>query len=169
MLVRMIQSTDAESFLALCHQLDRETSFMLLEPGERTTTVEEQRREIDALLSQENAALFVAEERERLVGYISGRGGIYKRERHTVYIVIGISQDFTRRGIGTRLFQALEAWARQRHLHRLELTVMAHNQAGIALYQKQGFTIEGIRRQALFVNASFIDEYYMAKLLDEAE
>lgn len=40
--------------------------------------------------------------------------------------------------------------------------------AGMALYKKQGFEIEGVRRQALVVNNHYVDEYYMAKLLDES-
>jgi RimJ/RimL family protein N-acetyltransferase len=61
----------------------------------------------------------------------------------------------------------LEEWAKQQHIHRLELTVMTHNIAGIALYKKQGFAIEGTKRQSLLINGQFIDEFYMAKLLDQ--
>lgn len=43
---------------------------------------------------------------------------------------------------------------------------MSHNKAGVALYKKQGFEIEGTKRHSLLVNGQFVDEYYMAKLLD---
>ena len=43
MIIRTICKSDAEQFLNLCKQLDDETQFMLLEPGERKTTLEEQR------------------------------------------------------------------------------------------------------------------------------
>ncbi len=42
---------------------------------------------------------------------------------------------------------------------------MAHNTAGIALYKKQGFEIEGTRRHAYIINGQYVDEYYMAKIL----
>jgi RimJ/RimL family protein N-acetyltransferase len=44
---------------------------------------------------------------------------------------------------------------------------MVHNQAGIALYKKRGFEIEGVRRHAMVVNGSYVDEYYMGKVLDK--
>lgn len=163
--IREIQETDAEHFLSLCKQLDEENRFMLLEPGERKTTVEEQRQRIKEILSQDNKALFVAEEDGMLIGYLSAAGNPFARNKHTVYIVIGILERFTSQGLGTAFFQKLEQWATEENLHRLELTVMVHNQRGVGLYQKMGFKIEGIRRDSLLVDGSYVDEYYMAKLI----
>ncbi len=168
MIIRTICEDDAEQFLSLCKQLDLETQFMLLEPGERKTPLEEQQAQIEILLREENQTIFVAEQDNQLVGYLEASGGIFKRNRHCVYLVIGILQAFTGQGIGTQLFQSLEEWAKQQHIHRLELTVMTHNTAGIALYKKQGFAIEGTKRHSLLINGRYVDEYYMAKLLDQS-
>ena len=111
--------------------------------------------------------MVVAEHDGRLVGALQAFGGNFRRNWHNVYIVIGILQAFTGQGIGTQLFQKLEEWAKQRHIHRLELTVMTHNTAGAALYKKQGFTIEGTKRHSLLINGQYVDEFYMAKLLDQ--
>ena len=166
--IRTICEDDAEQFLSLCKQLDLETQFMLLEPGERKTTLEEQRAQIEILLKQENQTIFVAEQDKHLIGYLAASGGTFKRIRHSAYLVIGILQAFTGQGIGTQLFQRLEDWAKQQHIHRLELTVMTHNTAGIALYKKQAFAIEGTKRHSLLINGQYVDEFYMSKLLDQA-
>jgi RimJ/RimL family protein N-acetyltransferase len=166
MIIRTIRESDAEQFLSLCNKLATETQYMMLEPGERTTTPEEQRAQIEQLLQHMNQTVFVAENDEQLVGYLAAIGGEFKRNRQCAHIIIGILQAFTGQGIGTKLFQSLEEWAHQQHMHRLELTVMAHNKAGVALYKKQGFEIEGTKRHSLLVNGHFVDEYYMAKLLD---
>jgi hypothetical protein len=47
-IIREIKESDAANFLSLCRQLDDENKFMLLEPGERKTTVEEQAHRIGA-------------------------------------------------------------------------------------------------------------------------
>src|SRR5437660_3554008 len=167
MIIRTIREDNAEQFLSLCKQLDMETQFMLLEPGERKTTLEEQRTQIEILLRQENQTIFVAEQDNQLVGYLAASGGMFKRSRHSAYLVIGILQAFTGHGIGTQLFQRLEEWTKQQHIHRLELTVMTHNTAGIALYKKQGFAIEGTKRHSLLINGQYVDEFYMSKLLDQ--
>ena len=48
-------------------------------------------------------------------------------------------------GVGSALMAAAIEWARERGLHKLSLSVFAHNTAGIALYRKFGFVEEGRR------------------------
>lgn len=163
--IRTIRPEDAENFLNLGHLLDGETQFMMLEPGERQLTIAQQRQRIENLLGGANSTILVAESAGTLVGFLAARGGEWQRNRHCAYLVIGILQAYTGQGIGSRLLQALEAWALEQGLHRLELTVMTHNERAIALYKKLGYVIEGTRKDSLFVNGAYVDEYAMAKLL----
>jgi RimJ/RimL family protein N-acetyltransferase len=165
-MIREIRDSDAEAFLALCKQLDEENKFMMLEPGERKTTLEEQEGRIREILSKDNQTIFVVEEEEALVGYLAAIGGSYARNRHEAYIVVGIREAFTGRGLGTALFERLEAWAGEHSIHRLELTVMVHNTRGVGLYKKMGFEVEGVKRDSLFVDGKYVDEYYMGKILN---
>lgn len=99
------------------------------------------------------------------MGYIAAIAGKYKRNRHGGYVVVGVLQSFSGQGIGTKLFKELEKWAGEGQLHRLELTVMVHNERAIRLYKRVGFEIEGRKKHSLLVNGSYVDEYYMSKLL----
>lgn len=165
MLIRTVRPEDAEQLLQLKLQIDQETSFMLFEVGERNMTIAEQRKAIERLVAENISMIFVAEHEGRIIGFLSATGAQLKKIRHTLYIVIGILKAFTGQGIGTQLFIAMEEWASQRNIHRLELTVMTPNEAGIALYKKRGFSIEGTRAHACFIDGQYVDEYYMAKLL----
>jgi RimJ/RimL family protein N-acetyltransferase len=138
---------------------------MMLEPGERKTTLEEQRQRIHEMLSKENQMILVAEQDENLVGYLAAMGGLYARNRHSVYIVIGILESHTSQGLGTALFEGLDCWAKEHRIHRLELSVMVHNRRGVGLYQKMGFEIEGTKKDSLLVDGAYVDEYYMSRLL----
>ena len=44
---------------------------------------------------------------------------------------------------------------------------MVHNERAIRLYKKMGFEIEGTKKHSLFVNGQYVDEYYMAKILQD--
>lgn len=165
-IIRPIEVADAEKFLGLLRRLDGETTYMMLEPDERTTTPEEQTQRLTELMANENATIFVVEAYGQLVGFLEVEGGVYQRNRHTARIVVGILQQYTHQGIGKRLFGSLHDWAQGKSITRLELTVMSHNQVAIALYKKMGFLIEGVRRHALKVNGLYVDEFYMARLLD---
>ena len=165
MTIRQITIEDAEAYLNLRTQLDHETKFMMLEPGERQITIEQERERVQSLLATDNSMVFLAEEESEAIGFLWANGGTYRRNHHNVHIVIGIRAAYTKRGIGTRLFQACETWARERGLHRLELTVMTNNSLGIALYKKMGFQIEGTAPDALRVDGAYVDLHYMSKLL----
>ena len=160
--IRQIKPDDAEAFLALCKRLDAETTLMMLEPGERNLDVEEQRSRLESLA--ENETIFIASDGRALIGFLACRGYQPRRKRHCAHIVIGILQAYTGQGVGTALFDRAELWAREHGITRLELTVMAHNRAGLALYHKRGFVVEGLLRNSLKVDGHYVHEYSMAKL-----
>jgi len=167
--IRAIRESDSGQFLLLSKALDEETQFMMLEPGERTTTIEEQTQRIRTVLSQDNQMIFVVEHENQLVGFLAALGGNYRRNHHCAHIVIGIRQNFAGQGIGKRLFKVLEKWGTDHKIHRLELTVMAHNERALHLYQKMGFKTEGIKQDSLLVNGKYVDEYYMARILNQSQ
>jgi RimJ/RimL family protein N-acetyltransferase len=140
---------------------------MLLEPDERTKKAEEQERWIQGILRRANQMIFIVEENEKIFGFIQILGGQFRRNRSTAHLVLGLLREARGQGWGTKLMIAAETWARQHGIHRLELTVMTHNSVAVSLYKKMGFQIEGIRRHSLFLQGKFVDEYYMAKILDE--
>ncbi|WP_348983795.1 GNAT family N-acetyltransferase [Gottfriedia acidiceleris] len=51
---------------------------------------------------------------------------------------MGILEDYTGKGIGTKLFQNIEEWAIKHRISRLELTVVKQNEARVCLYKKMG-------------------------------
>ena len=165
MIIREIQTTDAAEFMDLQKTIEEETQYMMMKAGEREVAVAEQRKLIADVLSRDNQTIFLAEANNRLVGYLKALGGQYQKTRYSAYITIGVLKAYTRQGIGTQLFNELERWAKQQHIHRLELIVIKDNTGAVALYEKMGFIMEGIKRDSLFINGEFIDEYYMGKLL----
>jgi len=58
---------------------------------------------------------------------------------------MAVARDWRGRGVGSLLLAAAIEWARERGLHKLCLSVFAHNEAAIALYRKFGFIEEGRR------------------------
>lgn len=71
-MIREIRESNAEEFLNLCKNIDAETQFMMFEPGERPTTIEEQRKGIKDILSKDNQTILVAEKDNQLTYWIFG-------------------------------------------------------------------------------------------------
>ena len=147
---RTLELNQIDDFWELLNNLDAETDYMMYEPNERMqiTNVQELKNDIENNVILGNDFLQVAIDNQKIVGYIRAERGKFNRIRHTAYIVVGILKDYTENGI-----------------KRLELTVECHNETARHLYEKSGFKIEGTRKKSMFVNGSFVNEFYMAKIL----
>jgi len=88
--------------------------------------------------------------------------------RHCTFgIVIG-EREFWGKGYGTKATQAALRFAfHTLNLHRVELEVFDFNPRAMRAYDKAGFRREGIRRDALFQDGAYHDEYVMAILRSE--
>lgn len=166
-IIRHACAEDAPRLLELHRALDRESTYMLYNPGERKTTLGGQARFIDQLNATSNSSIWIAEHQGKIIGHLTVIGGTAERIRHRASIVIGIRQAHTGQGIGKNLISALEEWRPTAGITRLELTVMSHNFNAIALYHKVGFKQEGLKPMSLLVNGTYVDEIIMGKLYED--
>jgi len=163
--IRTAGPQDAAALLGLKRQLDAETTFMMFEPGERDSSVQDLARELASVARSANSVVLLAELGDQLAGYAELTGGSMRRSRATAYVVIGVRAHAAGRGIGAGLLARAKDWAVAHGLHRLELTVMAHNTRAIRLYERMGFTVEGRRSECLLIDGTFVDELTMAAIL----
>ena len=160
MQIREIDKSEKRAYFECLKKIDQETKFMMFEPDERQFD----KNLIARYLSNKDDLFVGAFSEHEIVGFLSAKRGSFRRIRHSAYIVIGIRQGFQRQGTGSKLFDKLDEWARKNQLKRLELTVEVSNTPAINLYEKQGFSIEGVKRKTMLVDGEFVDEYMMAKL-----
>ncbi|MFK4998454.1 GNAT family N-acetyltransferase [Bacillus sp. N9] len=111
MIIRQIKLEDAEQFANLLVSIDA-SNMMLYDPGERKTSQEQEEKRIEAILLQGNSTIIVAEQNDRLIGYVIIFGGTSNRNRHSAYIVCGVLEDYRGQGIAVMLFE--EAFAGRR-------------------------------------------------------
>ena len=165
--IRLATINDAKKLIVFYQSLDQETSFMLFEPGERDVSFETIEKQLSLFENSNSQVLYVAEnESNQIVGFASGSGGRALRNKHSLYCVVGVLSKYHGKGLGASLLKSLESWANNWKFHRMELTVMEHNQKGIGLYEKFGFEREGVKRCSVKIAGKFINEIYMSKLLN---
>jgi putative acetyltransferase len=109
----------------------------------------------------------VAESDQRVVGMISLIPRRQSRRAHIAGIGMMVHPDYWGLGIGSRLMAAvLDLASQQPRLARVELEVHTDNVAGIGLYQKFGFVIEGTKRFESFGDGGWTNTHFMARLSD---
>lgn len=166
---RKLKIEEAKKYWDMMNELDKETKFMMYEPGEReekAMNLQELKRGIQHAIKEKDF-LLIAEVNEQIVGYLSAERGVPNRIKHTAYVVTGIREQYRGRGIGKELFKRLDLWARANHITRLELTVICNNSIAKKLYEKNGFSVEGVKKNSMIIDGEYVDEFYMAKILDE--
>lgn len=89
------------------------------------------------------------------------------RMRHVGDIGMAVRDDWQGRGVGSKLVEAaLDLADNWLNLSRIELHVFTNNTAGIALYKKFGFEVEGTHRRFAFRDGEYVDAYSMARLAE---
>jgi ribosomal-protein-alanine N-acetyltransferase len=72
MQIREVRASDAQSVLDLMYQLDRESKFMMLEEGERTTTLEQQVQILDSFYESNSKVMFFILSEQEVCGFVAG-------------------------------------------------------------------------------------------------
>ncbi|MBK8723916.1 MAG: GNAT family N-acetyltransferase [Saprospiraceae bacterium] len=100
-------------------------------------------------------------------GEMIGNGGFHNWEKKHRCAELGywILPPFHRRGYASEAIQAMVNQAfRNMNIHRVEAIVEAENKASSDLLIKNGFRLEGTRRECEWVKDKFIDLQIFAKL-----
>lgn len=129
-------------------------------------TVADERRSIRARRRDPDAALFVAQGAEGVIGRLSIARDDHPASRHVAELGLMVAAEHRRRGVGTALMRAAEDWARETGIRRLELHVLPHNEPAIALYRSLGYEREGYKRALYLVGGRYVDAVLMARMLD---
>lgn len=164
MIIRPVLIEDAEDFVELSKGIDA-SGYMLFEPGERKTTIEQQKKFFEKIATEEHSVFYVAENDGKLIGFIAAFGSDLLRTRHSATIVLGVHDAYQGQGVASRLFAEVFDWAKDVGITRLGLTVIKDNTKAFNLYRKMGFVLEGEKVHSLMINGEPVNEYYLYKLL----
>jgi putative acetyltransferase len=160
-LVRPAEPRDAEALVELGRDVGAEPEGWLITTGAWRTPGEE-RRYLKALRRWEHAAVFVAEEDERVVGRLSVARDQHPASVHVADLGLMVAADRRRRGIGRALLVAAGDLARAAGVTKLELHVFPWNEPAIRLYERFGFEREGVRRGHYLRDGEEVDAILMA-------
>lgn len=85
--------------------------------------------------------------------------------RHVADFSVYVERDWRGRRIGRRLLERLIELARDIGYHKMVLSAFPSNQAGMALYEKMGFTHVGVYREQGWLDGKWVDTVIMERLL----
>ena len=132
-------------------------------------TIEDEEEWFNHQRQAKNDRLFAILTREQ--GLLIGNCGLHQIDWTNHNAILGIfigDKNYWSKGYGTDATRTLLRFAfGEANLHRVELEVFAFNPRAIRAYEKCGFQLEGVRKQALFRQGAWHDEHIMAILQEE--
>lgn len=81
--IREAIESDAQKMIDLFARLDNETSFMMMESGERKISVEDQKKSISSFARSSNKLMAVALIEDQIIGFLVTTSGAANRNRHS--------------------------------------------------------------------------------------
>jgi RimJ/RimL family protein N-acetyltransferase len=105
---------------------------------------------------------------QQLIGATSLETTPSRKVKHVAHILgMLVAPAHARKGIGAALLQALIVKAKIiPELELLHLTVTSTNETAIALYERHGFTRDGVERRALKIGEQYFDKLHMSRMLE---
>ena len=112
-------------------------------------------------VKQPGAICLTAEKAGRTAGYLLAYTAAGEAENAR----IGVVKELQRQGVGRELIKTLETIGKQSGIKRILLDVRCKNKAARALYEREGFTEDGIRKS--FYSNPEEDAVLMSKVVSE--
>ena len=165
--IRPALHDDAAALVALGAAVGREEGGWLLNTN-AWRSVGEERRYLRALKRYADAAVYVAVDRDAIVGRLSLARDPNPASRHVADLGLMVAASHRRRGIGRALLEQAVAWARDADVRKLELHVFPWNEPAVLLYERFGFEREGLRREHYRRDGEYVDAILMAFRLPAA-
>lgn len=104
---------------------------------------------------------------DNIIGLVSLVSIDFLNQSAEFHIMIG-NKENQGKGIGSYAVQAMLQHAfLNMNLHRVELSVLESNKKAQCLYEKAGFTKEGVKRKAKYKNGKYVDLLLYALLREE--
>lgn len=141
--------------------------MLLLEELQRTE--EEERKAIADEIKRPGCLQVVADVDGLIVGMARVKAGGLKRTAHFGDVdSVWVHSEWRRQRIGNALVDTIVRWAEgNKGIEKLGLFVFSMSEAAIALYQQNGFTIEGrAPRDIKFAEDDYADTVIMGRMVD---
>lgn len=105
----------------------------------------------------------VAELDGQLVGYVRlGFATSLACNAHVRQIQgLAVAEEARRAGAGRALLRAVREEARRQGARRLTLRVLGHNAPARALYEAEGFVVEGVLPEEFLLDGEYVDDVFM--------
>nr|WP_239525357.1 GNAT family protein [Marinitoga litoralis] len=162
------QKSDSNNLIEFYEKIFENSETLATQYDEFDKTSKDFEKIIDLSKKNYGLRILVAKNKNSIVGNCDIFWNISrKRLEKTAKLGVSVLEDFRNIGIATTLINNHITWCIENpNIHRLELEVFSNNSKAISLYEKLGFSIEGKRKEAAFINSQYYDIIVMGYIVE---
>ncbi len=165
-ILRAPRPEDAAPMVQYLKDTAGETEFIMRYPEEVTMTPEREAAFFEHLAYSPFDMMIVCEVDGCIAGNCQINFGNKIKTRHRASVAIGLTKAYWNLGIGTAMFEEMIAAARQHEGTRhIDLEFIEGNSRARALYEKMGFTIIGVKPDAIMLRDGSLRNEYLMRLV----
>jgi RimJ/RimL family protein N-acetyltransferase len=164
--IRRANPHDAHALVDLAESVGREDGRWILGTGPWRAPADV-RRYLRTIERHRDAAVFVAEDGNTIVGRLSLSRDPHPASRHVADLGLMVAASHRRQGVGTLLLEQAVVWARESGVRKLELHVFPWNEPALGLYESFGFEREGYRKRHYERGGELVDAILMVYFVDD--
>lgn len=165
--LKSIESSDSPQIKPFWGQIAQETTHTMRYPGEVIASEAELGPLVDKILQDPKSLCLGLFTPSSLVG-IGSFSLPYKNHpwyQHLGTFGIAITKQYWGRGLGQLILETIESYAQKRGILKMEAYVRADNLRALALYERMGYVVEGVRQKVVKIDHEFKNEVLIAKFL----
>lgn len=162
--IRPITEADVEGFHAALDAVCREGCYLLFE---KAPPIESTIEFVADNIKTGNPQFVVIDDDDQVIGWCDIRRETFTKCTHLGHLGMGLLPGARGNTIGTQLILTTIEAAFSNGFERIELEVFSSNKIAKKLYEKVGFQIEGVKRQAVYLNGKYDDKVMMGLLKNE--
>lgn len=166
-ILRSPNENDAKQMIEYLKLTSSETYFMNRNPSETENDIDREKEKLKYILKSDKDIMIAA----FIEGELAGNSGVscirnLEKLKHRAVFGISIKEKFWNKGIGSILINECINNAKIMKFEQVELGVYSDNTKAQNLYQKYGFSVWGIIKNAFKLkDGSYRDEIMMGKIL----
>jgi len=166
-LIKDTDAKDADNLLKTTKVILGKSKYLVTLPTELCLSKNDEIDWINSFKNEGNSRLLLAVVNDEIVGSLSFKNHSKERLKHSGELSTSLIPTFCNRGIGSKLLNFFFEWIINTQVSRVYLEVMENNEKAIKLYQKFGFEVEGILRNAVIIDGKYHNNLIMGKLIEE--
>ncbi len=166
--IRGAQPDDADALVGLQTSIYHEDLWFV---GDGPPSAERLRRRLRGLETEMELYLVAGHwangQPPRLYAWLELNRFFTAKMKHVAMLTLAVSRERRRQGLGRRLLACACDWAEEVGVEKVQLNVRASNAAAVALYQAEGFVLEGRERRQIKTSSGYDDNLLMSRFLQE--